>query len=196
MARAESVSGDTQIVYFTEATAAVTPTAGAASGSYTYAAMDTAADAATEPPNWRQDWVYPPEKATGPWPPGWPWTITGTYTLTLTVPATISTSAVAIIAQILDGDSNDTDTFDEYYIRIRAAVGSTTLRIKENANDDWVSEFHGRINNYTGTKYGISKSLFFDTAGESGTITLTFDIFGIVDGDGDSFSNTDTAVIA
>jgi hypothetical protein len=141
----------------------------------------------TEPPDWPDGWVWP-----NPWvepityPPGWPKDYTDsdgnpTHKVVTTVPASFKEdAAITVEGEIQTIAGASTSDFDNWIVRVTAVVGAVTIGMKQAVGDDYSNELQFDVSNYSGAKYGISESLYFDVDDYEGDdLVVSVEVLGV-----------------
>ena len=139
-------------------------------GGYAYSAKVPTTPPRTTPEGWPLNWLVP--DGDGPWPPGWPIEADG-LTLTVSIPATITIGASATVECRVKQDALDTPDFEAHVLKVVALRGSVTCQMRLDTGDPWADELFIQVGNYTGSQYGFSDTIYFNTdAGDDGSTLL------------------------
>lgn len=148
-----------------------------------YVAKEPAPVVIPLPEGWPDGWDFPSSGGGGAWPPSWPMEIEdGEYTVSVAAPESIYIGEAATVeASILDSYEDNTGDLEYHLLKVSASISGVAVQIKKQAGDDFSDALYYQATNYSGEKYGISESIYFDLWAEDGdsTVTVTCEILSV-----------------
>lgn len=129
-----------------------------------------------------------------PWPPGWPPPVEeDQYDVEVEIPETVSVDNLCTVEARILLDGSDTDDLAGHILKVSATLDGAAIGIKSDSSGSFVTHMFAYAVNYSGTKYGISGSIYLDLEEEDvgGAVVVTVEIVSI-----DPWSSgSDTAVV-
>jgi hypothetical protein len=127
-------------------------------GGWAYSSKAAAPVDDERPPDWPPDWPPPPDDPTDPpppvWPPDWPPSLEG-FSMLVTVAAIKYNEASTVEAYCTEG-GDEAPELRRHRIKVTADCNISTDGVT------FYSALYYSVSNYTGAKYGIRPSLYFD----------------------------------
>lgn len=111
--------------------------------------------------------------------------------MAVTLPSTINIGSSITVEAETQNSSASSDILDNHLLQVSASDGSSTVQVKKTSGGTYADAIFYQVENYTGSKYGIQETVFFDLTepdDAESTITVTVAVISMED----DLSGTDT----